>query len=75
VLFVLSDDGTKILLNYNLVGDTYVTDRVFRSAVLMLGEGRQERSVRLDNLRYDVSESANTSRDGAAPGESAGGNR
>jgi len=42
---------------------------------LMLGEGRQERSVRLDNLRYDVSESANTSRDGAAPGESAGGNR
>ena len=64
VLFVLSDDGTKILLNYNLVGDTYVTDRVFRSAVLILGEGRQERSVRLDNLRYDISESANASGDG-----------
>jgi P-type conjugative transfer protein TrbG len=75
VLFVLSPDGTKILLNYNLVGDTYVTDRVFRSAVLILGEGRQERSVRLDNLRYDISESANASGDGATSGESAGGNR
>jgi type IV secretion system protein VirB9 len=75
VLFVLSDDGTKILLNYNLVGDTYVTDRVFRSAVLILGEGRQERSVRLDNLRYDISESANASGDGTTSGEPAGGNR
>ncbi len=72
VLFVLSDHGTKVLLNYNLVGDTYVTDRVFRSAILITGEGRQERSVRLDNLRYDISDSANASGVGATAGESAG---
>lgn len=57
-LFALADDGSKILLNYNLVGDGYVTDRVFRSAVLVVGEGGHERTVRLDNLRYDAGVSA-----------------
>jgi type IV secretory pathway VirB9-like protein len=57
-LFALADDGSKVLLNYNLVGDGYVTDRVFRSAVLVVGEGGHERTVRLDNLRYDAGSSA-----------------
>jgi P-type conjugative transfer protein TrbG len=57
-LFALADDGRRILLNYNLVGDGYVTDRVFRSAVLVVGEGGHERTVRLDNMRYDAGISA-----------------
>lgn len=67
VLFILSEDGSKIVLNYNLVGDSYVTDRLFRSAVLVLGEGGHESSVRLDNLRYDTSESGTGSGDGPRP--------
>jgi type IV secretion system protein TrbG len=55
VLFVLREDGTKTLLNYSLSGDTYVTDRVFRSAVLVIGDAGQERAVRLENQRYDAS--------------------
>jgi type IV secretion system protein VirB9 len=57
-LFALAEDGSRILLNYNLVGDGYVTDRVFRSAVLVVGDGGHERTVRLDNLRYDAGVSA-----------------
>jgi type IV secretion system protein VirB9 len=53
-LFAVAEDGSKILLNYNLVGDSYVTDRVFRAAVLVVGESGRERVVRLDNLRYDA---------------------
>jgi type IV secretion system protein VirB9 len=55
VLFVLREDGTKTLLNYSLSGDTYVTDRVFHSAVLVIGEAGQERAVKLENLRYEAS--------------------
>jgi len=65
-LFALADDGSRILLNYNLVGDGYVTDRVFRSAVLVVGEGGHQRSVRLDNLRYDVGISAGAPMSGDA---------
>jgi P-type conjugative transfer protein TrbG len=75
VLFVLSEDGSKMLLNYNLVGDSYVTDRVFRSAVLVLGEGGHERSVRLDNLRYDTSESGPGTGYGDGPTPPVGPNR
>lgn len=67
-LFALADDGSKILLNYNLVGDGYVTDRVFRSAVLVVGEDGHERTVRLDNLRYDAGSSADAPISGDAAG-------
>jgi P-type conjugative transfer protein TrbG len=53
-LFALAEDGSKVLLNYNFTGDSYVTDRVFRSAELVVGEGGHERVVRLDNLHYDA---------------------
>jgi P-type conjugative transfer protein TrbG len=65
-LFGLAENGSKILLNYNLVGDGYVTDRVFRSAVLVVGEGGHERTVRVDNLRYDAGVSANAAISGDA---------
>jgi type IV secretory pathway VirB9-like protein len=66
VLFALTDDGSRVLLNYNLIGDGYVTDRVFRSAVLVAGEGSHERTVRLDNLRYDAGMSADAPASGDA---------
>lgn len=64
VLFALGEDGTKTLLNYTLSGDTYVTDRVFRSAELVVGEGGRERALRLENLRYDASAGLDSNREG-----------
>jgi hypothetical protein len=51
---VLAEDGSKTLLNYTVSGDIYVTDRVFRAAVLVVGEDGHERELRLRNRRYDV---------------------
>lgn len=46
VLFVLESNGSKVLVNYNLVGgDTYVTDRLFDRALLVAGVGGNERQV------------------------------
>ena len=46
VLFVLEPDGSKVLVNYSVVGgDTYVTDRLFDRAVLVAGVGGKERQV------------------------------
>jgi type IV secretion system protein VirB9 len=47
-LFVLAADGSRTLLNYNLVGDTYVTDRLFDRAVLVAGIDGKERKVQLE---------------------------
>jgi P-type conjugative transfer protein TrbG len=47
-LFVLAADGSRTLLNYNLVGDTYVTDRLFDRAVLIAGIDGKERKVQLE---------------------------
>ena len=45
-LFVLASDGSRTLLNYNIVGDTYVTDRLFDKAVLVAGvEGKEQRAI------------------------------
>ncbi len=49
VLFVLQSDGSRILINYNVVGgDTYVTDRLFDRAVLVAGVDGQERRVLIE---------------------------
>jgi hypothetical protein len=48
-LFVLEPDGSKTLLNYNFIGgDTYVTDRLFEKAVLVMGMKGKERTVVLE---------------------------
>lgn len=73
VLFVMRDDGTKALLNYSVSGDTYVTDRVFRAAVLVIGDGNQERSVRIENLRYEAPMEPEHGGDSGAAVPSAGG--
>jgi type IV secretion system protein VirB9 len=54
VLFALSDAGGKVLLNYSLSHETYVTDRVFRSAVLVIGDADSEEELRIDNLQFDA---------------------
>jgi type IV secretion system protein VirB9 len=53
VLFSVADDGSRALLNYTLSGDTYVTDRVFRTGILVIGEGGREHTIRIENRRYD----------------------
>ena len=55
VLFGLADRNERTVMNYNIIGDTYVTDRVFRSAELVVAESGREQTVRIDNLRYDAS--------------------
>jgi type IV secretion system protein TrbG len=54
VLFAVHDDGSKELLNYSVTNETYVTDRVFRSAVLVIGDVDTEQVLRLDNLRFET---------------------
>lgn len=45
-LFVFEADGSKTLLNYTLAGgDTYVTDRLFQRAMLVMGVDGKERRV------------------------------
>jgi type IV secretion system protein TrbG len=73
VLFMLREDGTKTLLNYSLSGDTYVTDRIFHVAVLVIGESGQERAVRLENLRYDAGSGSENTSDSASEASRAGG--
>jgi len=48
-LFLVASDGSKTLLNYALSGDTYITDRVFHRAVLVVGVGGREAALRLEN--------------------------
>lgn len=48
-LFVYEADGSKTLLNYTLAsGDTYVTDRLFQRAVLVMGVDGKERRVLIE---------------------------
>ena len=49
MLFVLEADGSKVLINYSVVGgDTYVTDRLFDRAVLVAGVDGKERRVTIE---------------------------
>ena len=47
-LFMLADDGSRTLLNYTVLGDTYVTDRLFDRAVLVAGVDGKERTVNIE---------------------------
>ena len=53
VLFVLESDGSKVLVNYSVVGgDTYVTDRLFDRAILVAGVDGRERQILIE--RKDI---------------------
>jgi len=47
-LFTVAEDGSRTLLNYSVIGDTYVTDRLFDQAVLVAGVDGKERKVVLE---------------------------
>ena len=47
-LFMVAEDGSRTLLNYSVIGDTYVTDRLFNQAVLVVGVDGKERKVVLE---------------------------
>jgi len=47
-LFAVAGDGSRTLLNYSVVGDTYVTDRLFDRGVLVAGVDGKERTVSID---------------------------
>ena len=51
VLFLLEADGSKVLVNYAVVGgDTYVTDRLFDRAVLVAGVDGREQQVLIERV-------------------------
>jgi type IV secretion system protein VirB9 len=47
VLFGLSDDGTRVMLNYTLRHDYYITDRLVDRAVFIVVDGNTERKLTL----------------------------
>lgn len=51
-LFELDDGGGKTLLNYVVRDGFYVTDRTFRRALLVVGQGKQEQRFELGNRAY-----------------------
>jgi type IV secretion system protein TrbG len=58
VLFTIAADGSKALVNYVVRGDTYVTDHVFRTGVLVVGDGAHQYTLQFDNRRFDLSDAA-----------------
>jgi P-type conjugative transfer protein TrbG len=54
VLFALEADGSKVLVNYAVLGgDTYVTDRLFDRAVLVAGVEGEERQVLIERASIE----------------------
>lgn len=51
-LFELDDAGGKLLLNYVVRDGYYVTDRTFRRAALVVGQGKHEQRVELENRAF-----------------------
>ena len=49
VLFVLEPDGSRTLLNYTLINDVYVTDRLFDRAVFVTGAGGKEQRLTIEH--------------------------
>lgn len=52
VLYALEDDGTRTMVNYTLDDSTYITDRVFRRAVVVLASGGRERRLEIENRAW-----------------------
>jgi type IV secretion system protein VirB9 len=47
-LFMVAEDGSRTLLNYSVIGDTYITDRLFQRAELVAGVDGKERKITLE---------------------------
>lgn len=53
VLFVRTRDSENALVNYRVRGTTYVVDRLFERAVLVLGTGKSQERVEIVRLARD----------------------
>lgn len=70
-LFEIDEAGGKTLLNYTVRDGYYVTDRTFRRAALVTGQGKQEQRVDLENRAFGRTAAASNgspSRARGAPG-------
>ena len=65
-LFEAHEGGGKALLNYTVRDGFYVTDRTFRRAALVLGQGKHERRVDLENARFGAAVDAGRPETGSA---------
>ena len=61
------DADAKALLNYTVRDGFYVTDRTFQRAVLVLGQGKHERRVELENPRFGAPTVRSTAPPGGKP--------
>ena len=59
-LFVRTRDGEKALVNYRVRGTTYVVDRLFERAVLVVGTGRKQEKVEIVRLPRKTTAPATT---------------
>lgn len=67
-LFELDDAGAKSLLNYVVRDGYYVTDRTFRRAALVVGQGKHEQRIDLVNQAFSrVPRSGTTDASGGRP--------
>jgi type IV secretion system protein VirB9 len=57
-LFVETASGDRSLVNYRLRGRYYIVDKLFTSAVLVLGVGSHEEQVTIRRLHPIVADSA-----------------
>lgn len=58
VLFALEEDGTRTILNYAVREDLYVADRTFQRGVLVIGDGKNERKVEIENRAFGKADTA-----------------
>jgi type IV secretion system protein TrbG len=67
-LFELANGNGKMLMNYTVRDGFYVVDRTFRRAVLVLGQGKREQRVELENLRFGTPVPFTSNQTGGAGG-------
>ena len=70
VLYALEDDGSRTMINYSVRndprgGDTFVTDRIFRRGLFILGAGDRAQHLEFENRAWGKSA------DALAPADSA----
>lgn len=73
VLYALEDDGSRTMINYSVRndprgGDTFVTDRIFRRGLFVLGAGERVQHLEFENRAWGRSADAPAPADSAVRG-------
>lgn len=73
VLYALEDDGSRTMINYSVRneprgGDTFVTDRIFRRGLFVLGAGDRAQHLEFENRAWGRSADAPVPADSAERG-------